>query len=62
MCNLQQTRIQAAVQTEVDTFVKQRLTLGMVYVISNFNVQHYGADETYKCINFDKKLVISKDT
>ncbi|KAK1393414.1 hypothetical protein POM88_012470 [Heracleum sosnowskyi] len=36
--------------------------LGMVHIISNFQVKNYKPDEKYKCINYDRQVIFTHHT
>ncbi|KAK1354041.1 hypothetical protein POM88_047297 [Heracleum sosnowskyi] len=44
-----------------EEFLKN-LGLGMVHIISNFQVKNYKTDEKYKCINYDRQVIFTHHT
>lgn len=61
-CNFQESRIQVVVPELIATNVQQRIYLGEVHVLSSFVVEYYKKEQTYKCINFDKFILLTQET
>lgn len=54
--------MQAVVPDSIASNVQTTFCLGEVYILSTFVVEHYKSDELYKCINYDKYILLTKNT
>lgn len=61
MCH-QNKRMEVIVPENVAKAVEEQISLQKVQILYNFEVKEYKRDVTYKCINYDKYILLNEET